>query len=1166
MQANSPQDPIDNELALAIADERAALWLGPDWLWTDDPDHRHLANHGWVGIWSESREPCTARFLSTAWDDRPFQRTFVEVPGQLHETLNADFKFARVCPYFYLSGRDPDTMPLTPRRQLILRASHVDQIERLGPATLVIAGIHDPTHLGAVLRDDLERCVSRLRAIIVTGVHVSDSERYRESLAPLGGLVAKIALVEDTLAMLLSRLALSRDRPTVAGPQLLVRNKPDVHLHGLLRTDPPLDQYFHIITAQDLRPAEATEDRHQLMVHLLSGQAMPWRAFRHDLHWKRPLAETLKERVSRLLHNMTGPNNPPSVRCLNLEADPGAGLTTILQVLAFHAADNGYPTLVARDSIQRFQFDVLRTFLIGLDHIATGIPAVLIVDAPVTQRDPTDTFKELPRRLRANGRRVLLIRGSQSLKDLPTPSAMHVDFDVPRLQRDLPQDEYGHLKDWVSKTYARFYPTEIQAKMKTVDEWATKRDQQTTPIPLLVALYFLLQRNLRQAADLGKHLINDLNDQLAALVEGQKDKLLPTGIPIRTTEGAVKRLMIGAHKPAASDRPRQIAEAVTVIAALARLDEFVPLSVLAKVIGADTTDMYRALGRLEQARLIRTDDLAQHDFSNRRLMPATYYEDWETASLVHPLYGSMTLDSILTDDAELSRSVIESPLCQEILKIHQESDTDARPIPFFAPIFRALEPGIPSHRWFAEYVSMQYLRPQRHAETDENLPPKHELEKMMSAFEWLKPSLLECSGPLLHSRALTCRALGFRQSKDHLDVSRTLFQRAIHDIDLAIEVEAERPGGEDLGNLKTTCGLIHRDWAIRELNCLDGSKADWHDHLRQAKLYLEAAYELRQNSYPAHALANLVVHQLEYQTKRRQPPPGKEDWIPSSTPADFARNLTEAMDLLSHEPELAFQETWNHTKARAVVLLDDAQAAAVIQELKDCDDEMGYALDALRILRGIPRSPTANPQEKTRMSQAGSVLAEAQDNGLTACALGNLLRYAIFSSQPERDLNHDPWRPAYQERHKLMRRLIEEAGATYLKDPTWRYDAAMLCFQNREIAEGRRHFSELRRGYRYMQVPSERTAPWVRSPDDPRPLRAWLRISRVDRFEDRGWGRLIDDRLGYGEEIPFRVSSFTSKGIYRVDQFQPGNRIEVRIQLRPAGPYAIPADEKDRHD
>src|SRR5205823_2761554 len=103
---------------------------------------------------------------------------------------------------------------------------------------------------------------------------------------------------------------------------------------------------------------------------------------------------------------------------------------------------------------------------------------------------------------------------------------------------------------------------------------------------------------------------------------------------------------------------------------------------------------------------------------------------------------------------------------------------------------------------------------------------------------------------------------------------------------------------------------------------------------------------------------------------------------------------------------------------------------------------------------------------------------------------------------------------------------------------------AMLCFQTREITEGRRHFSELRKAYRYMQVPSERTTPWVRSPDDPRPLRAWMRISRVDRFDDRAWGRLVDDRLGYGEEIPFRISSFTSKGIYRVDQFQPGNRIE----------------------
>jgi hypothetical protein len=119
----------------------------------------------------------------------------------------------------------------------------------------------------------------------------------------------------------------------------------------------------------------------------------------------------------------------------------------------------------------------------------------------------------------------------------------------------------------------------------------------------------------------------------------------------------------------------------------------------------------------------------------------------------------------------------------------------------------------------------------------------------------------------------------------------------------------------------------------------------------------------------------------------------------------------------------------------------------------------------------------------------------------------------------------------------------------------------MLCFQNRKIPEGRHHFTELRKAYRYMQVPPERTVPWVREPDNPVPIVTWLRITRVDRSNDRGWGRLLDEKLGYNEEIPFRISNFTARRIYGPEVFQPGKRIEGRIQIRPAGPYVIPAEE-----
>jgi len=96
------------------------------------PDEQRLAAHNWLGFWAEPRDPATARFLSQAWEGRPFRRTFVEVPGQLQEALDRDFSYARRCPFFYVAGRGAEAIEPSARRRQFLRASHVEEIERLG--------------------------------------------------------------------------------------------------------------------------------------------------------------------------------------------------------------------------------------------------------------------------------------------------------------------------------------------------------------------------------------------------------------------------------------------------------------------------------------------------------------------------------------------------------------------------------------------------------------------------------------------------------------------------------------------------------------------------------------------------------------------------------------------------------------------------------------------------------------------------------------------------------------------------------------------------------------------------------------------------------------------------------------------------------------------------
>jgi hypothetical protein len=1181
MQKDLPQRDVENELALAIVHGGAALWIGPDWRWGGTPDERRLAVHNWLGFWAEPRDPATARFLSQAWEGRPFRRTFVEVPGQLQEALDRDFSYARRCPYFYLAGRGPDAVETSPRRRQFLRASHVEEIERLGNVTLVVAGIHDLGHLVEVLKEDLENSIDRLQRLIITGIQ--DTQALREALAAMGEAVnTKVGLIEAPLPALLARMSASRE-VTVHDPREQLRvGKDKLPLRGLLHTVPPIDQYFYIVTEYDLRPPEPEEAQHatKLLTQLLCGQDPPWRAFRHQLEWKRAIGAKLEKHVFETLQQMRSPA-APTVRCLNLVAEPGSGLTTLLQSLAFHIAERGFPALMARDSSQtRFQFDVLRAFLFDLDHQTAamgepGIPVVLLLDAAATRRDPNNTFKDLPRRLRAHNRRVLIIRGAHDMGDLPTPLAM--DMGEPaELLSVLRPDEHLALKDWVQKTCARFYPDQKDAKVKRVEEWAAENEEGTQGISLLVGLYYLLTEDLRRAADLGRHLLRDLGHQMDILASQQKQFPPAKSLHVQVAEGTIEKLTFGHGRVLPNRLPLQLVEAVTLTAAMACLDkflgEFAPISVIGKVINADTTDTYRTLNRLEEAHLIKADALAKYNASGRRLMPVTYYEDWETAAMIHPGYGPMVLDSIATDQRQLGQLVKESPLCQEILKVYEYTkvNDDCR-FQFLRPLFAVLEPGIAPHRWFAEYISMQHLRPQRHYEFDDTTAVSRDLlQGILEAFDWLNPVLIETSGPLLHSRALSRSYAGFKLDDDALENSRALFRKAIDDIDLAIEVESERPAGEDLGNLRTTCGHIHLKWAIRELRCPDGNQVEWNERIQRAKEQFEHAYDLRQNSYPAHALANLILHELEYQTGKRDLPPGKESWIPPHTPTDFARNLTKVMELLSIEPELWYHATWNHNRARAVRLLNDHDAIQCISELKQNGDDMGYALDALRILEEIPRSPIArgDQEQVDKLNRASLVLAEAENEGVAPCALGNLLRYAIFSARPERALTrgsrtagtavgNECYAPAYKERYKLMQRLLD-IEPSYLRDPIWRYDAAMLCFQNRKISEGSRHFADLRKASRFRNVPQERTVPWVISVDDPRELKTELRITRIEKGEDRGWGRLVKTELGYVEEIPFRLSFFTARGEYKTEELQTGRRIDVVISLRPAGPHAVP--------
>jgi hypothetical protein len=1149
----------EDRIAKALADQEAALWLGPGWSWEGTATKaQFLAGQNWLGIWSESRDPSLGQFLEGEWRGRPFGRTFVEVPDQVHEVLDREFLFSRVCPFFYLAGRGTAQDPRSKKGRLLVRAAHVQQLERLGQVTLLVGGCRCPDDLENLLADDLETARGCLRRIIVTGVE--DPSRWQEQLA--GRLsreeLERVDLHRDLLQAILERISAQRQIYGQAREHVLLVGsaKRPIPLTPLLRTDPPIDQYFHILTGKDLRPAEE-EEQEGLLVELLSGQAPPWRAFRHELHWRRPQAERLSRKALETLEHMRQ-RSGATVVCVDVEGDSGSGLTTALQMLAFHAADHGFPTLVARSGIA-LEFDVLRTFMVDLERRLSeedlqGVPVVVVLDAPECDHDPRLLIKDLPLRLRRESRRVLLVRGTHSANTLRTPEEMVARFTVPPFRQILDggqgDRDAGQLDslidDWVRPVYGRVFHGGLEEKIDDVRRWAAE-GAGATGLPLLACLYLILHGNdrLREAANLGRHLLGRLARHLDL-----------TQAPTRA----------------------EAAGAVSVLAALARFRQAVPRRVLQNLLGLDPVAAYRLIYRLQESDFVWAELLTDIEEDEggpghaRRLMPASYYRDVEPVGLVHALYGEMLLESLGAGTAPLEHAREDSALCAEILEADDEMRRSGERVYLLRPIFRRLQAGVPLHRRFAEELSMQILREDREPGDREPAPSA---QLILEAHDWIPAALVEHSGPLLHSRALARKNRPFQVKRQALPESRQDFQGAADDLNKALELEESRPGGEDLGNLKTSLGLVHRNWAQTELRHPSGDLAQWQKQVRLAETTLREAYEMTRSTYPAHALARWLLDKLRrHLGLLKDALESKSGWFPVLSPADIAGLLGEVMVLLSDEPDLYFRDRWNETRRETFELLGHQEFERVVQELKGKGDEMGYVVQALRLLpppelgapglrTWLPREPVAEGEAEWHLRQAIAVLEEAQELGGKPSGLGNLLRYALFSALPERARGHRKFDPAYRQRYHLLHRLAEGPGEMYLNDPVWRYDLAMLSFQLGHIGEGVKHFRELRRGRRYALVPITRAADWVQDPDARKPvaLVTQLQIVRIDRFNDRGWGRLVDARLGYHEEIPFRISLFTSRAVHGLEMFQPGRKIDCRFHLRPAGPYAVPPDD-----
>ena len=274
-------------------------------------------------------------------------RLLIEVPDQLEAALAEVLQVAEVCPCFYLDGKAGAPDSLSQRQRERSRGDKVVELNRLGPAVLVVTGYPTAGSLTQVLINEVAKDAPELRAIFVAGMPVEEIDRLRAELSP--GWRGRLLGLPGELPDLLHKIE-SRRRITVEGPALRIGSSL-VPLQKLLRTEPPIDQDYLLLTTNVIRDPEASESPSRLLKGILAGRD-PWRAFAHNLAWQRPTSHL--EQVRQALQRLRSSDR--RVQVIDVPAEPGAGLTVLLQQVAFEAARAGHPTLIHRSRGGEFDY------------------------------------------------------------------------------------------------------------------------------------------------------------------------------------------------------------------------------------------------------------------------------------------------------------------------------------------------------------------------------------------------------------------------------------------------------------------------------------------------------------------------------------------------------------------------------------------------------------------------------------------------------------------------------------------------------------------------------------------------------------------------------------------------------------------------------------------
>ena len=347
-------DLIPENVVHAIENRDAVLWVceGFDESSANTADLRRLIGLPWTLVLCESPSSELAQALEA---EKETHHEFTQQRGFVHVVAGDPKQIdlpRRALPVYLLNGRNDasdrdESYALKGHAALRRRLNMINQLVTAQPKHLVIVSCDQSR-----VFDDLAALWEEGFRALLTIVSDSDSDRQRvEQWVASESRVSAVDWCRQSLHDLTQRLVphLQQELPE---ERLIIRvrhSRREIRDLEITRAElvehPVLDRY-EIIQSRDLRPMLSEDLSQEEFTRFFEGAADSWLPYAAGLPWERSvypktvLLNALRDTESR---------GSESNRLLYIAAESGAGGTTLSRTLAFHAAAEGFPTIVARN-------------------------------------------------------------------------------------------------------------------------------------------------------------------------------------------------------------------------------------------------------------------------------------------------------------------------------------------------------------------------------------------------------------------------------------------------------------------------------------------------------------------------------------------------------------------------------------------------------------------------------------------------------------------------------------------------------------------------------------------------------------------------------------------------------------------------------------------------